>query len=74
MRLIFNHDDDADGMHNHSVKLLEASHVGTTPAANLSQIPKGGSKEKLIVKNVTSENYGTRVAVVLEVSKEDLLK
>ena len=33
MRLIFNHDDDA-GHHNHSQKLLQASHVGPdTPAA-----------------------------------------
>lgn len=33
MKLIFNHDDDSIANHNHSLKLLQASHVTPEVAA-----------------------------------------
>lgn len=67
MRLIFNHDEDAITQHNHSQKILQASHVakGGSPLLmpQVSSSPSKLSRKKAPVgssKDLTAEDEGNQ--------------
>ena len=67
MRLIFNHDEDAVTQHNHSQKILQASHVvkggSPLPTPQVSSTPGKLSRKKAPVassKDLTAEDEGSQ--------------
>ena len=83
MRLIFNHDEDAITQHNHSQKILQASHVvkggSPLPTTQVSSSPSKLSRKKAPVtssKDLTAEEEGTQFRPNLQaaapVKREDL--